>query len=246
MNPTPVAMNDQVEQSDVANELRLKESQETELPADQLALRTAAEASLRKWNIAMTALHGFQALAVLGAGLAVGNLKSFKTPLATTFPSWSSGFPQPAIQQIGSLPFVPVTSIFAFLSAIFHGLVLIGWNKYIADLRKGINRFRWYEYALSSSLMIGLIAQLFGIYDVNTLILIMSINACMNLFGLSMEEINQYTSGKIDWSNFWFGCFAGIVPWAVVIAQAAGTPGVKNAPKFVWAVVAVYFIGFLT
>lgn len=170
----------------------------------------------------------------------------FKTNLTTSFPTWTNGYPQPAIQVVAQLPFVPVASGFAFLSSFFHGLVLIFFRQYIVDLRKGINKFRWIEYAFSSSLMIGLIAQLFGVYDVMTLVAVMSVNASMNLFGYSMELQNQYTGGKVDWTNFWFGCFAGIVPWAIVIAQTAGTPGVQNAPKFVWAVLVLYFVMFNT
>lgn len=41
------------------------------------------------------------------------------------------------------------------------------------DLQRGVNRFRWYEYAFSSSLMMGLIAMLFGMYDVISLVLVM-------------------------------------------------------------------------
>ena len=54
-----------------------------------------------------------------------------------------------------------------------------------------MNYFRWYEYTLSSSLMIVLIAMLFGVYDVGSLLLIFVLNARMNLFGLDMEKINQ-------------------------------------------------------
>lgn len=60
------------------------------------------------------------------------------------------------------MPFVAVTSGFAWMSAAAHLLVLLCFKTYIADLRRGINRFRWYEYAFSSSLMIWLIAMLFG------------------------------------------------------------------------------------
>jgi len=46
-----------------------------------------------------------------------------------------------------------------------------------------VNRFRWYEYAVSSSLMIVSIAVLFGCYDVASLLLIAFCNASMNFFG---------------------------------------------------------------
>jgi hypothetical protein len=89
------------------------------------------------------------------------------------------------------MPFALVCSIFAYLSALFHGLVLIFWKTYVTDLRKGINKFRWWEYSLSSSVMIALISQLFGFYDINYLIGIMAVNASMNLFGLLFEVMNS-------------------------------------------------------
>ena len=60
--------------------------------------------------------------------------------------------------------------------------------RYIADLAKGLNRFRWYEYSVSSSLMIVGIAVLFGCYDMASLLLIGFCNASMCLFGQSREE----------------------------------------------------------
>ncbi len=88
------------------------------------------------------------------------------------------------------MPLAAVASTFSFLSALFHFIVLVFYGKYIKDLRRGINKFRWWEYALSSSVMIMLIALLFGVWDILNLINIMAINACMNLFGLLFEEMN--------------------------------------------------------
>lgn len=81
--------------------------------------------------------------------------------------------------------------------------------------------------------------MLFGVWDVLTLVLMLSINACMNLFGLLMETMN-YNRKKIDWSPFWFGCFAGAVPWAVIFAMLAGTPARDRIPAFVFAIFVIY------
>jgi len=56
------------------------------------------------------------------------------------------------------------------MSAVAHFIVLLNKDKYLRDLRNGINYFRWYEYAISSSLMIILIALLFGTYDLFSLL----------------------------------------------------------------------------
>ena len=93
--------------------------------------------------------------------------------------------------------------------------------------------------------MIGLIAMLFGMYDIISLILLMSMNACMNLFGLMMEMINQNKKIK-DWTPFYFGCFAGIVPWAVIFTYLGSGEGLDGMPGFVWGVIVSYFVMFQT
>lgn len=105
-----------------------------------------------------------QAIIVLALGLSVGNLKAFKIPLVTSIPVWvagADGVRRPEVpylvQTRGSVPFVAVCSGFAFLSAAAHFTVLAFFKVYLRDLKeRKINKFRWVEYALSSSLMIGL------------------------------------------------------------------------------------------
>ncbi|MGO1820138.1 MAG: heliorhodopsin HeR [Senegalia sp. (in: firmicutes)] len=114
---------------------------------------------------------------------------------------------------------------------------------YNRDLERGMNRFRWYEYALSSSLMIVLIAMLFGVYGIGALMLMFVANASMNLFGLIMEEINQYKE-KTDWKPFVFGSVAGIVPWIVIVLYAFGNAEPSEVPWFVYALAGSYFVFF--
>jgi hypothetical protein len=161
---------------------------------------------IRYWNLACGLFHLIQAIFVLGLGL-IPNSKAakFKLPLTTLFLDWSSGYPTQRLVVQGYLPFVAVTSGFSWMSAMAHFIVLMLFSTvYIPDLRKGINRFRWIEYAFSSSLMIGLIAMLFGMYDVISLVLLMSVNATMNLFGFLMETTNVGKS-DYDWTPFTFG-----------------------------------------
>jgi len=188
--------------------------------------RLAMEKSLWYWNLACCILHFIQAIICLAGGLAKGTKAAkFKLPLTTLFLSWietypgGPRYPVQTLVQRGLLPFTAVTSGFSWLSAVAHLIVLIYFKKYIEDLRKGINQFRWIEYALSSSLMIGLIAMLFGMYDIISLVLIMSINACMNLFGYNVENNSNFETGKIDWISFYFGSFAGAVPWACIFGK---------------------------
>merc|ERR1711937_988843 len=108
------------------------------------------------------------------------------------------------------------------MSAVAHAFVLMRWDRYIADLRNEVNHARWYEYAASSSVMICAIAMLFGCYDMGSLMLMFSINACMNFFGLLMEKMNGPHREVVDWSPFIFGCVAGGAPWVVVLSYFVG------------------------
>jgi len=218
--------------------------------------KAGGEAALAKelrvlwwWNLVCCLLHAVQGVAVLAASLAVAQIKAFKLPVTTQFLVWSGTpvVPRQSDQVLGLLPFAAVTSAFAFLSAAAHLLVLLCWRQYAADLARGRNRFRWWEYALSSSLMIVLIAMLFGVYDLFALIGIGAINAAMCFFGDLHEVMNAGRKpADVDWSAFAYGCVAGFVPWAIIVAYIAATPNLNLVPPFVWAILCVYFGLFQT
>jgi hypothetical protein len=216
----------------------------TVLTPEQEAKRDRAEVVLWRWNLAMGILHLIWAIICLAMGLGSGNPSKFKIPTLTSYPSWSRYGAVPATQVRYMVPFTALTSGFAWMSAVAHFCVLAFFKKYVSDLRQGLNQFRWFEYAASSSLMMVLIAMLFGCWDVQTLFQIGSINACMNFFGYS-HEVQNTAGKKIDWMNFIFGCFAGLCPWVTVISYASGS-ATEGTPAFVWAILGVYIFFFLT
>jgi branched-subunit amino acid transport protein AzlD len=127
-------------------------------------------------------------------------------------------------------------AVFLFISAFCHLLVslpkVFPW--YIRNLGRHINYVRWYEYSLSASVMIVVIASLCGITDLVSLLGLFVLTAGMNLFGLMMELHNQSTV-KTNWTAFIFGSIAGVVPWAAIILYfVKSTPA---PPTFVYAVV---------
>lgn len=153
-----------------------------------------------------------------------------------------------ASKELFQLPFGILVASFLLISALAHSLIVLRSETYFKDLQKGINRFRWFEYALSSSIMIVLIATLFGIYDIASLVLIFVLNASMNLFGLVMEQLNAGTekTGKINWGPFIWGSIAGIGPWIAIFLYMFGTGNFGQVPWFVWAIVGTYFVAFNT
>ncbi len=168
---------------------------------------------LRQFNLAMGFLHLIQ------GGLMLWLSNAFSVPVQTNFLSYNdvTGEFYFVTDVIANLRLGPMIAMFLFVSAIAHFSLASpkGYPWYVKNLQKGINYARWYEYAISSSIMIVVIAMLTGIYELSSLLLIFALNATMNLFGLMMELHNQ-TTQKTNWTAYVFGCFAGIVPWIVI------------------------------
>jgi len=136
----------------------------------------------------------------------------------------------------------PLVAGFLFLSTLAHALLASPWlhRWYERSVSRGINPARWVEYSLSSSLMMVVIAMLVGIYDIASLLLIFALNATMILFGWLMELHNQ-TTERTNWTAYWFGCFAGAVPWVAIAVYLAGA---ADPPGFVYGIFASLFVFF--
>lgn len=203
--------------------------------------------SLFRWNAALAVAHFAQFLLMLGLSLA-------RTPVATspivssylTFDTAAQTLVS-AQRTLFELPIGPAVAVFFLLSAIAHFTVAFparGW--YEGMLARGQNPARWVEYALSSSVMIVVIATLSGIQEIGTLVAIFGINAVMNLFGWSMEAANEGRE-RPQWLHFNFGVIAGIVPWIVImiaLATTATEPNAQPIPGFVIAIFISLFISF--
>lgn len=208
---------------------------------------------LRRFNFTMGCLHLLQGVIMLFlASTVISKIAEFKpqiTQIYLTFNPQTQSL-ETASRELFKLPFGILVAVFLLISALAHALISIPNKlngKYNADLEKGINRFRWFEYALSSSIMIVLISTLFGIYDISSLILIFIANASMNFFGLLMEELNpKEKTGKTNWIPFVLGAVSGIAPWIVILIYMLGTGNFALVPWFVWAIVITYFVMFNT
>ncbi|MGD0146085.1 MAG: heliorhodopsin HeR [Nitrososphaerales archaeon] len=139
-----------------------------------------------------------------------------------------------------------ILASFLLISAVAHLTIAFLKNKkYNENLAKGMNPYRWYEYAFSSSIMIALIALFSGVWDFWSLAMIFALNAMMIMFGYLMEKVNQWTE-KTDWSAFIIGCISGAIPWIVLIANFIGlaTSTSLPTPTFVYLIVVIYFVLF--
>jgi hypothetical protein len=203
--------------------------------------------SLHRWNLSLAGLHALQGALILALSFSKNPVVT--APVVSSFLTFDTATRTlvPAQRALFDLPIGPAVAAFFFLSAIAHlgvAFPVRGW--YERSLARGMNPARWIEYALSSSVMIVVIAALSGIQEVGTLVAIFGINAAMNLFGWSMELANEGRT-RVQWSHYIFGCLAGAVPWIVItiaLWTAATEPGAAPIPGFVIAIFVSLFVSF--
>lgn len=211
-------------------------------PSESAAAVAAKFAGLKRFNLIMGFLHLLQGVFMI----LVSNDTSY--PIYTNFLGFDSATlslsPTPRLAY--ELRFGPAVAVFLLISAVAHFyLATVGYDRYVENLKRGMNPTRFYEYALSSSLMIVLIGMLSGLWDLGAIILIFGLNAMMNLFGIMMELHNQNTK-KTDWTAFVYGSIAGIIPWLVIFIYFVGSvnSGDAKPPEFVYAILPTLFVFF--
>jgi len=202
--------------------------------------KTITTQSLRKTNLLAAFLHLAQMIAVL----ALSN--GFSLPITATYMAGPPGttFAPPVV--LFNTPVGLTVAIFLGLSSLAHFIVASPqfFGRYSAGIAAQRNYFRWVEYAISSSVMIVLIAQVTGVADISAIIAIFGVNASMILFGWLQEKYE--TPGSGGWLPFIFGCIAGIVPWIVLAFYvfSIGGPSDTSAPAFVYGIVFTIFLFF--
>ena len=185
----------------------------------------------------MGMVHLIQGIAIL----ALSN--DFVLPVTAVFLEGPPGTPAP-IDELFSIRVGWVVAAFIFLSAIAHIAIsspgIFGW--YCRNLFESRNYARWIEYAVSSSLMMVIIAMLPGISDIAALLGIFFVNASMILFGLLMEHYEE--PGNPNWLSYSIGVLMGIVPWIAVGIYLWSPTSQASPPAFVYGIYFSIFVFF--
>jgi hypothetical protein len=192
---------------------------------------------LRIWNIVVGLV-----LAVQAALMAVLT-NDFSLPVTATFMTGPPGSPS-ELHHLFDI--ATGWGVFVFLAISAAALLIIaspfGFPWYKRNLLESRNYGRWIEYFFSSSIMIVLISQICGISDIAALVAIFGVNAAMILFGAVQEKYEK--PGRPSWLPFWFGSFAGIIPWIGIVIYVVA-PGISvSPPGFVYGIVASLFVFF--
>jgi len=193
--------------------------------------------NLRIWNISVGLVLAVQAAMI---ALLTNN---FSLPVTATFMSGPPGT-SPELYEWFNIPTGWGVFVFLLISALalltIASPMVFPWYK--RNLLESRNYGRWIEYFFSSSIMIVLISQICGISDIAALLAIFGINASMILFGALQEKYEK--PGKPSLLPFWFGSFAGIIPWIAIVIYVIA-PGVTvSPPGFVYGIIVSLFLFF--
>ena len=135
-------------------------------------------------------------------------------PVVTRFFDETPDGIRPVSETLFEFPVAFIGPMFLLLSAFAHLLVSSPMyvRRYEQNIQAGINPARWWEYAVSSSLMLVVLLMFGGLIELSTVVFVFTLNFIMNLMGLVMEIYNQLTT-TTSWLPFNIGVLAGIVPW---------------------------------
>jgi hypothetical protein len=135
-------------------------------------------------------------------------------PVITRFFDETPDGIRPVSETLFEFPVAFIGPMFLLLSAFAHLLVSSPMyvRRYEQNIQAGINPARWWEYAVSSSLMLVVLLMFGGLIELSTVVFVFTLNFIMNLMGLVMEKYNQLTT-TTSWLPFNIGVLAGIVPW---------------------------------
>lgn len=188
-------------------------------------------AGLRYWNLGLALLHLIQAVVIV---LLAG---SFSISVTSSVPEGPPGTEASAPEALFDVPIGGAVAVFLALAALDHLLTATVFRDiYERDLRHGINRFRWMEYALSATLMVVLIGFYAGITGLNAVIAVVGANIGMILFGWIEETMNPPGRAATTMLPFWFGTLVGVTPWFSI---AYNIVAAETAPGFVYGIVLV-------
>jgi hypothetical protein len=192
---------------------------------------------LRLFNVIMGAFHLIQVFLVLYLS------NNFSLPVTITKPEYNAITDSitPISETLFSIKVGPLVAMFLFISAAAHILIAtVLYYRYVKNLKNHMNPYRWFEYSISASFMIVIIAMLTTIYDLGTLLALFTLTAVMNLMGYMMELHNQ-TTENTNWTSYSIGCIAGLVPWIVIFIPLIAAESVPDFVIYIFISIAIFF-----
>ncbi len=140
---------------------------------------------LRRFNLIMGILHLVQAIAmVILAGTVIQKIAEFQPDIVQFYITYDPLQQILVVQSklLFALPFGVLVSVFLFISSGAHALISLPnatYRIYESDLGKGINRFRWFVWAIVGTYFVA-----FNTFPVNMILQYLKVGKWANyLYG---------------------------------------------------------------
>ena len=208
--------------------------------------------------------------------------RDWKVPIHRTVAAWTSDDPThdcfeklpdgttnecfivESKKHVGYVSLMWETASFFLLSAVFQALVSFFWLSRTHNwIMQGISPLRWFEYSISASVMIMIIAQLSGMYSLQMQLVLFTSMASVMCFGLLHEYITlqiidtnkndlqsrSYVArnkGFYKWASHLLGWFPYLGIWSAVFISFFSALAESNTkpPWQVYSIIIGLFFGF--
>ena len=208
----------------------------------------AALENLNKWNIGLAILLVQQTILFLILS------RSYSPPVTTnylttdTLASQASGgtILAPATHHLFDVNLIVLVTAILLIGAISYALLAsVLRKKYEADLRKGLNKFRWLTHIVGGGLVLITVALLNGISDFSTLLAIFSLSEIFGLFALLVESRKELSQHPRVVNKIAFVAF--ITPWLITAFYLFGSQilGDRSLPAHVYWLDGTIFLLFV-
>lgn len=201
--------------------------------------------TLRKVNLAVAGLLLVQAVLIVVLSEAGHGLRTITTSFSAVDPIATSTAEHTILGQ-ASARFFDLNLSYLIAAFLVAGAVayLLSATKlranYEKDLKKAVNRIRWWGYSVWGGLAVATVAILIGIVDFGTLLAILGLIALSGLLTLRSElaqkSQNKKPAGTVE---FRLASLAGCLPWVIMavslLSAAVNAEGVQG---FVYAIYA--------
>lgn len=176
------------------------------------------------------AVHILSAIAVLSIGI-----PSIKTARVITVVALRN-VTALHIQSADSVSLLSLLVLCSVVSGSVHILLAFDSDDAVqATLETGINPYRWADYAISSPMMVVVIALVSGVVDVWALWGMAAMQSLLMVFSGYMEGSSTYFMATI------MAVYYAITVWGPIFHAVAAQP---NIPDFVGAIIATLFLLF--
>lgn len=180
--------------------------------------------SFNKLHIVFVGLYFLQAILIIALS------KEKSLPITTNYlaydPLLSSG--GQVVHSVGTSRLFDINLVWLLagmlvLSAIGHVVFATVYKKqYQADLKKGSSLTRWVAYGVICSFVMVVVAFLSGVFDVSSLLLMISVGLFATAFGI-VNDLWARGSKTMAWFASVNAIKAMIIPWLVILIYVWGT-----------------------